>query len=124
MNSQVYTSASSPFGGSTGSCGRSVGESPENPPSSIDGGSPLPFTQLGNGHSLVTQNTFSNLTLDQVKKVRKTKKKIMKDDNIGDEVENMDKEERGDKAWKSRQPRSCGHCGRVFSNKFNLKQHV
>lgn len=122
MTSQVYTSAASPFGGSTGSCGRSVGASPENPPSSIDGGSPLPFTQLGNGHSLVTPNSFSNLALDQGKKVRKTKKKIMKDDNTGDEVENMDKEERGDKAWKSRQPRSCGHCGRVFSNKFNLKQ--
>ena len=46
----------------------------------------------------------------------------MKEDHIIDEAENMDKEERGDKAWKSRQPRSCGHCGRVFSNKFNLKQ--
>ena len=123
MSSQIYTSVASPFGGSTGSCGRSVGESPENPPSSTDGGSPLPFTQLGNGHSLVAPNSYSNLALDQTKKIRKTKKKIMKDDNDeGDDDENMDKEERGDKAWKSRQPRSCGHCGRVFSNKFNLKQ--
>jgi len=29
-----------------------------------------------------------------------------------------------DKTWKSRQPRTCNHCSRVFSNKFNLKQHV
>jgi hypothetical protein len=64
--------------------------------------------------------------LDQVKKARKAKKKLSKDDNSmeHDEFENMDKEERGDKAWKSRQPRSCNHCARVFSNKFNLKQHV
>ena len=123
MSSQVYANAASPFGGSTGSCGRSIGESPENPPSSIDSGSPLPFTQLGNGHSLVAPNSFSNLSIDQVKKGRKSKKKLTKDDDHGiDEVENVEKEERGDKAWKSRQPRSCGHCGRVFSNKFNLKQ--
>ena len=125
-SSNVYTSVASPFGGSTGSCGRSVGESPEIPPSSIDGSSPLPFTQLGNGHSHgVSSNTsFTNLSLDQVKKARKAKKKLSKDDNNmeHDEVENMDKEERGDKAWKSRQPRSCNHCARVFSNKFNLKQ--
>ena len=122
--SQVYTSVASPFGGSTGSCGRSVGESPENPPSSIDGGSPIPFTQLGNGHSLVATNSYSNLGIEQIKKERKSKKKLMKEDHISDEAENMDKEERGDKAWKSRQPRSCGHCGRVFSNKFNLKQVI
>lgn len=26
--------------------------------------------------------------------------------------------------WKSRQPRECEYCKRVFSNKFNLKQHI
>jgi len=26
--------------------------------------------------------------------------------------------------WKSRQPRMCLHCNRMFSNKFNLKQHI
>ena len=28
----------------------------------------------------------------------------------------------GTEKWKSRQPRPCEHCDRVFSNKFNLKQ--
>merc|ERR1712029_1131757 len=30
----------------------------------------------------------------------------------------------GTEKWKSRQPRPCDHCDRIFSNKFNLKQHV
>ena len=28
----------------------------------------------------------------------------------------------GTEKWKSRQPRACDHCDRIFSNKFNLKQ--
>lgn len=27
-------------------------------------------------------------------------------------------------SWKSRQPRMCQYCQRMFSNKFNLKQHI
>jgi len=27
-------------------------------------------------------------------------------------------------SWKSRQPRMCQYCNRMFSNKFNLKQHI
>ncbi|XP_040572163.1 uncharacterized protein [Lepeophtheirus salmonis] len=27
-------------------------------------------------------------------------------------------------SWKSRQPRMCPYCKRMFSNKFNLKQHI
>lgn len=30
----------------------------------------------------------------------------------------------GTEKWKSRQPRPCDHCDRIFSNKFNLKQHI